>query len=187
RDAPRQVAERREGSDHAGIEDGVQQPEPCRRRGVYRRRHEREERGQGVRRGCEDAHGDEGPPDGSRTPAGCQEARNDDGQSPPHERHEEVKAEQRRDRRLLERHARPPASGSWTSTRRPPCGPGPAAMRPPCASTVRLAIARPSPVPSGLSEKNGSNRRGSASGGTPGPLSPSTSLAWPLTPTTSTE
>src|SRR5262249_6823459 len=53
-----------------------------------------------------------------------------------------------------------PASGRSTSNVIPPSGLIAAVIRPPCASSVRLAIASPSPVPFALSEKKGSKRRG---------------------------
>src|SRR5262249_36505389 len=78
------------------------------------------------------------------------------------------------------------ASGTSISTRKPVPGVLAAVIRPPCASTVRLAMARPSPVPEGLSEKNGSKSRGNASAGTPGPLSPTRRRAMPSSPVTAT-
>src|SRR5205823_6031091 len=56
---------------------------------------------------------------------------------------------------------------------------GAATIRPPWASTAWRAIARPRPVPLCLVEKKGSKRRGSASAGTPGPLSVTKRLAPP--------
>src|SRR5262249_58809045 len=104
----------------------------------------------------------------------------------PEEGDQDLHAGKCGDQDLRRRLAGAPASGSSTSMRGPPCWFGVAASRPPCASTVRLAMARPSPVPCGLSEKNGSNRRGSASAGTPGPLSSTTSAPGPVTPPTPT-
>src|SRR5262249_6584084 len=54
---------------------------------------------------------------------------------------------------------------------RPPASGRSASICPSCASIVRLTIASPSPVPCGLSEKNGSKRRGTTSTLTPGPSS----------------
>src|SRR4029077_5265132 len=48
------------------------------------------------------------------------------------------------------------AGGTSMSTRKPLPGVLAAVIRPPCASTVRFAMARPSPVPLGFSEKKGS-------------------------------
>ena len=53
-------------------------------------------------------------------------------------------------------HAVPaPPSGRSTSNVIPPSGRIAAVIQPPCASSVRLAIASPSPVPFALSEKKG--------------------------------
>src|SRR5262249_21026644 len=80
----------------------------------------------------------------------------------------------------------PPASGNSTSTRSPWPEIPVAVINPPWASTVRLAMARPSPVPVGLSEKKGSKSRGRASAGTPGPVAPAWSRAMPFFPLTTT-
>src|SRR5216110_2476004 len=71
------------------------------------------------------------------------------------------------------------ASGRVTRTVRPAPSPGAATIVPPWASTAWRAIARPRPVPLCLVEKKGSKRRGSASAGTPGPLSVTERLAPP--------
>src|SRR5262249_967925 len=70
-------------------------------------------------------------------------------------------------------------TGSSIANAMPPPRRRHAVTRPPCASTVRLAMARPSPVPPGLSEKNGSKRCASAAGGTPGPVSLTCRIAAP--------
>src|SRR5262249_41639458 len=72
-----------------------------------------------------------------------------------------------------------PASGRARGTVMPPAVVS-APIVPWCASIVRLAIARPSPVPFALSEKNGSKMCGKALAGTPGPLSLTVSRALPL-------
>src|SRR5581483_4203977 len=91
----------------------------------------------------------------------------------PEERRDRVHRHRDRERR----HACAPPlpavapAGRSIEKRRPPASERAAATVPPCASTVRRTIARPSPVPVCFSEKKGSKRRGSASSGTPGPLS----------------
>ena len=60
-------------------------------------------------------------------------------------------------------------AGNHTTNRAPPSAAFSARMRPPAASRIDRLIARPTPSPSGLVVKNGSNRRGSTSGGMPGP------------------
>src|SRR5438874_2671370 len=71
------------------------------------------------------------------------------------------------------------ASGKVTRTVRPAPSAGAATIAPPCASTAWRAIASPSPVPVCFKEKKGSKRRGSASAGTPGPLSVTDRVATP--------
>src|SRR5438552_1496036 len=72
------------------------------------------------------------------------------------------------------------ASGRVTRKTRPGPSAGTATISPPCASTAWRAIARPSPVPVCFKEKKGSKRRGSASAGTPGPLSVTDRVATPF-------
>src|SRR2546426_711377 len=67
-------------------------------------------------------------------------------------------------------HAALATSGSVTRKTRPAPSAGAAAIAPPCASTAWRAMARPSPVPLGFSEKKGSKSRDSASAGAPGAL-----------------
>src|SRR5882724_10336854 len=77
-------------------------------------------------------------------------------------------------------HAALATSGSVTRKTRPAPSAGAAAIAPPCASTAWRAMARPSPVPLGFSEKKGSKSRDSASAGAPGPLSVTDSVATPF-------
>src|SRR5438876_2551035 len=77
-------------------------------------------------------------------------------------------------------HAALATSGSVTWKTRPAPSAGAAAIAPPCASTAWRAMARPSPVPLGFSEKKGSKSRDSASAGAPGPLSVTDSVATPF-------
>src|SRR5690606_31160042 len=67
--------------------------------------------------------------------------------------------------------------GSRIVKRAPPPPASDASIVPPCASTMRLEMARPSPVPvpAGLVVKNGVNRYGRAPRGMLGPLSSTTS------------
>ena len=53
----------------------------------------------------------------------------------------------------------------------PPVGGQSMAIVPPCASTKRLAVESPSPVPRALVVKNGVKSFSRISGGMPGPLS----------------
>src|SRR5947199_180246 len=71
------------------------------------------------------------------------------------------------------------ASGRVTRKVRPAPSTVAATIAPPCASTAWRAIASPSPVPVGFREKKGSKSRGSASAGTPGPLSVTDRVATP--------
>src|SRR5207245_2855927 len=116
-----------------------------------------------------------------RSQIGPQLARDDR----PQQRGHEIEARGEEPRR---RHrARSSARGSSTLTARPRPLPARTAIRPPCASIVRRAIASPRPVPLGFVEKNGSKRCGSASAGTPGPLSRTSSAAAPCPLATATE
>ena len=65
----------------------------------------------------------------------------------------------------------PRSAGRRMVKQAPPGGWLSAAIVPPCSSTMRRAMARPRPVPSGLVVQNGENRRGRTSGAMPGPLS----------------
>src|SRR5262249_16747197 len=67
-------------------------------------------------------------------------------------------------------HAGSGARGRRSQTHAPPLARLRAPTEPPCSSTIRLAIASPSPVPSGRVLKNGEKARASASGLKPGPL-----------------
>src|SRR5262249_1021691 len=68
-------------------------------------------------------------------------------------------------------------TGSVTRKRVPLWGPLLTSIWPSCASTIFLTIASPSPEPCGLVVKNGLKIRSVRSGGTPGPLSATSTIS----------